>query len=50
MEALEVERWNRLHPLDAPRRPRVSEILADSNGPVVAVTDFMRAVPDQVQR
>ncbi|MCO5317713.1 MAG: pyruvate dehydrogenase (acetyl-transferring), homodimeric type [Microthrixaceae bacterium] len=50
MQALEVERWNRLHPLDPQRTPRVTEILADSSGPVVAVTDFMRAVPDQIER
>jgi len=50
MEALEVERWNRLHPLEQPRVPLVTELLAESAGPVVAVTDFMRAVPDQVSR
>jgi pyruvate dehydrogenase E1 component len=48
-EALTAERWNRLHP-DAPARlPRVTELLAGT-GPVVAVTDFMKAVPDQVAR
>ena len=30
--------------------PFVTEQLADSAGPIVAVTDFMRAVPDQVAR
>jgi pyruvate dehydrogenase E1 component len=49
-EAMEVERWNRLHPADAPRTPRVTKLLAKSSGPIVAVTDFMRAVPDQVAR
>jgi pyruvate dehydrogenase E1 component len=48
-EALSTERWNRLHP-DAPARtPRVTELLA-GDGPIVAVTDFMKAVPDQVGR
>ncbi len=47
--ALEVERWNRLHPAEEPQRPLVTELLADS-GPVVAVSDFMRAVPEQVAR
>jgi pyruvate dehydrogenase E1 component len=48
-EALSVERWNRLHP-DAPARvARVTELLAGT-GPVVAVTDFLKAVPDQVAR
>jgi len=48
-DALAVERWNRLHPTEAPRTPLVTERLA-GEGPVVAVTDFMHAVPDQVTR
>ena len=50
LDALEVERWNRLHPGEARRTPYVTEVLADGDGPVVAVSDFMRAVPDQVSR
>ena len=49
-DALEVERWNRLHPSDQARKPFVTEALEHSDGPVVAVTDFMKAVPDQVAR
>ena len=49
-EAMEVERWNRLHPAAEPRLPRVTELLHGSAGPIVAVTDFMRLVPDQVAR
>jgi pyruvate dehydrogenase E1 component len=49
-EALAVERWNRLHPTEDPRTPLVTQRLAEGSGPVVAVTDFMRAVPDQVSR
>jgi pyruvate dehydrogenase E1 component len=49
-EALEVERWNRLHPEADPRTPRVTELLASSAGPIVAVTDYMRIVPEQVAR
>jgi pyruvate dehydrogenase E1 component len=49
-EALEVERWNRLHPGESRRTPRVTQILAEGTGPVVAVTDYMAAVPDQVAR
>jgi pyruvate dehydrogenase E1 component len=48
-EALSVERWNRLHPDQPARTPRVTELLA-GDGPVVAVTDFMKAVPDQIAR
>ncbi len=49
-EALAAERWNRLHPGEEPRTPRVTELLGQGTGPVVAVTDFMAAVPDQVAR
>ncbi len=49
-EALSVERWNRLHPTADRRVPVVTSHLLGGTGPVVAVTDFMRAVPDQVAR
>ncbi len=49
-DALDAERWNRLHPTEAPRTPYVREALADAEGPVVAVSDFMKMVPDQVAR
>ncbi|MHB8220268.1 MAG: pyruvate dehydrogenase (acetyl-transferring), homodimeric type [Acidimicrobiales bacterium] len=48
--AVSVERWNRLHPSLAPRVPVVTEVLGSGDDPVVAVTDYMRAVPDQVSR
>jgi pyruvate dehydrogenase E1 component len=49
-DALEVERWNRLHPGSAPREAFVTRALADAPGPVVAVTDYLKAVPDQISR
>jgi pyruvate dehydrogenase E1 component len=49
-EALAVERWNRLHPAEPARTPRVTELLSEAAGPIVAVTDFMKAVPDQIAR
>src|SRR5437588_3941069 len=49
-EALSAERWNRLHPTEQPKTPYVTEILSEAEGPFVAVTDFMKAVPDQVAR
>ncbi|MGK2957312.1 MAG: pyruvate dehydrogenase (acetyl-transferring), homodimeric type [Acidimicrobiales bacterium] len=49
-DALGVERWNRLHPSQPPRTPWVTHMLEDSQGPVIAVTDFMKSVPDQVSR
>ncbi len=49
-DALSAERWNRLHPTETPRVPYVTEQLSTAEGPVVAVTDFMKMVPDQVAR
>jgi pyruvate dehydrogenase E1 component len=49
-DAISAERWNRLHPGETERVPFVTECLDQSAGPVVAVTDFMRSVPDQVSR
>jgi pyruvate dehydrogenase E1 component len=49
-EALAVDRWNLLHPDEEPRVPLVTRKLADVNGPIIAVTDFMKLVPDQVSR
>jgi pyruvate dehydrogenase E1 component len=47
-DALAVERWNRLHPANAERRPHILTALNGADGPIVAATDFMKAVPDQL--
>jgi pyruvate dehydrogenase E1 component len=49
-DALEVERWNRLHPDADPRVSYVGEQLGADGGPIVGVTDYMKAVPDQIGR
>jgi pyruvate dehydrogenase E1 component len=49
-EALDAERWNMLHPGQAPRTPYVQELLAGQSGPFVAATDYMRTVPDQIRQ
>ena len=49
-DAMSVDRWNRLHPTEPPRRAKVAERLSEVDGPIVAVSDYMRAVPDQVSR
>jgi pyruvate dehydrogenase E1 component len=49
-EALSVERHNRLHPHQPPETPYVTSALAAAEGPIVAVTDYMKMVPDQVAR
>ncbi len=49
-EAMECERWNRLHPEEPPRTPYVTEQLHGTEGPVVAVSDFVKALPDGLAR
>ncbi len=49
-EALEAERWNMLHPESAPRVPLVQRLLKGAEGPIVASSDYMKAVPDQIVR
>jgi pyruvate dehydrogenase E1 component len=45
-----AEEWNLLHPGEAKRTAYVTDKLASAEGPVVAVSDFMRAVPLQIAR
>jgi pyruvate dehydrogenase E1 component len=47
-DALGVERWNRLHPGEPERRPYLLTALEGAKGPIVAATDYMKAVPDQL--
>jgi pyruvate dehydrogenase E1 component len=49
-EALSTERWNRLHPGEPEKTPLVTRLLSEAIGPYVAVTDYMKAVPDQISR
>ena len=49
-EALAAERHNRLHPSQSPQIPIVTRLLGESQGPITAVSDFMKAVPEQVAR
>ncbi|MNQ35666.1 Pyruvate dehydrogenase E1 component [compost metagenome] len=45
----EVERWNRLHPQAQARRGHAETAFAASEGPVVAATDYMKTVPEQIR-
>ena len=49
-EALEVERWNLLNPTEPARVPYVEQLLKDREGPVIAATDYVRTVPDQIRQ
>ena len=47
-EALDCDRWNLTRPADEHRQPFVARLLAEPHGPTIAVSDWMRAVPDQI--
>ncbi len=49
-DAVAAEEWNLLHPGEEPRTAYVSDKLSGAQGPVVAVSDYMRAVPLQIAR
>nr|WP_312897983.1 pyruvate dehydrogenase (acetyl-transferring), homodimeric type [Actinomadura namibiensis] len=49
-DAVACDEWNLLHPDAEQRVPYVTRTLENVPGPIVAVSDFMRAVPDQVAR
>jgi pyruvate dehydrogenase E1 component len=44
------ERWNRLHPADKPRVPYVTQATANAPGPFVAVSDYLKVLPDSIDR
>ncbi|MCZ6726287.1 MAG: pyruvate dehydrogenase (acetyl-transferring), homodimeric type [Acidobacteria bacterium] len=48
-DALAVERWNRRHPTAGPRASYVEQCLSGRVGPVVAATDYMHTVADQIR-
>jgi pyruvate dehydrogenase E1 component len=49
-DATAAEEWNLLHPGESPRTAYVTDRLAGAPGPVLAVSDYMRAVPLQIAR
>ncbi|HEX2419599.1 MAG TPA: pyruvate dehydrogenase (acetyl-transferring), homodimeric type, partial [Micromonosporaceae bacterium] len=49
-DAIEVERYNLLHPETEPQVPYVTRKLSGTVGPVIASCDWMRAVPDMIAR
>jgi len=48
-DGLAADRHNFLHPEEPPRVPYVWRRLSGIEGPFIAVTDFMHAVPDQIR-
>ncbi|HHL3655992.1 pyruvate dehydrogenase (acetyl-transferring), homodimeric type [Neisseria meningitidis] len=48
-DAVEVERFNRLHPLEAEKVPFVTSKLQGHDGPVIAATDYIRSYADRIR-
>jgi pyruvate dehydrogenase E1 component len=48
-DGLDVDRWNMLHPTAPPRRSHVETCLDKAGGPVVASTDYMKLLADQIR-
>jgi pyruvate dehydrogenase E1 component len=49
-DGLETDRWNRLHPEQEPRKAYVTRALEKEPWPVVAVSDYVKAVPGRIER
>ena len=45
----DTKRWNMLNPEQTPRKPYITEVLGDSEGPVISSTDYMKVYADQVR-
>ena len=47
-DAMETDRWNRLHPEETPRESYLTRTLAGEQGVFVAVTDYVKALPNSI--
>lgn len=47
-DALAIERWNRLHPAEALKKSYLETTLESTKGPIIAASDYMKTVPDQL--
>lgn len=48
-DGLEVDRWNRLHPLETPKVSYITHCLQNTAGPVIVATDYTKQYVDQVR-
>ena len=45
----DVERWNMLHPSEAPKTAYVTQCLQGTEGPIIVATDYMRTYAEQIR-
>ena len=48
-DALACDRWNRLHPAEPERVPHLLKTLQGTEGPIIAASDYLKALPDSIQ-
>ena len=48
-DGAEVERWNRLHPMEQQRKSFVASQLEEARGPAIAATDYVRTYAEQIR-
>jgi pyruvate dehydrogenase E1 component len=48
-DGMDVERWNTLHPMSDARVSYVEQCLSRTTGPVIAASDYVRAMPDLIR-
>jgi pyruvate dehydrogenase E1 component len=48
-EAMDIERWNMLHPEETAKMPWVTKCLNGRPGPVIASTDYIKTFADQIR-
>jgi pyruvate dehydrogenase E1 component len=48
--ALEIERWNLLHPAEPAKQTYIAQALGERDGPFIAATDYIKTVPDQIRQ
>jgi pyruvate dehydrogenase E1 component len=47
-DALRSDRWNRLHPAEPARKPFVQQAMESTQGPIIAASDYMKVMADQL--
>jgi pyruvate dehydrogenase E1 component len=48
-EAQSIERWNRYHPTETPRKAYVTQVLESAGGPFVISTDYLKNYSEQLR-
>jgi pyruvate dehydrogenase E1 component len=48
-DGADAVRWNRLHPIDEPHTPYITQLLANREGPTVIATDYIKAYAEQLR-